>query len=81
MMPGPRCWRICWDGWPVLSPATRHGVSPAMAADAETSEGDLGFLAGRGVEIVLLADPGCKAAMRESRQRYPQVWSEDIGGR
>jgi hypothetical protein len=33
------------------------------------------------VEIVLLADEGCVAAMREFQERYPQVWSEDIGGR
>ena len=39
------------------------------------------FLAGGGVEIVLLDDPDCKAAMREFQQRYPQIWSEDIGGR
>ena len=43
--------------------------------------GDLGFLAGRGVEVVLLDDPGCQAVMREFQERYPQVWSEDIGGR
>ena len=46
-------------------PAIRHLVSPAMARDAGTYEGDLGFLAGRGVDVVLLDDPGCVAAMRE----------------
>jgi hypothetical protein len=51
---------------PRRRPATRHGVSPAMARDAGTHEGDLGFLAGRGVDVVLLDDPG---------------WSEDTGGR
>jgi hypothetical protein len=61
--------------------ATRHGVSPAVARDAGTYEGDLGFLAGRGVDVVLLDDPGCVAAMREFRQRYPLVWGEDTGGR
>jgi creatinine deaminase len=52
-----------------------------VVGEAETYEGDLGFLAGRGVEVVLLGDPGCVAVMREFQQRYPQVWSEDIGGR
>jgi cytosine deaminase len=33
------------------------------------------------VEVVLLDDPGCQAVMREFQERYPQVWSEDIGGR
>src|SRR6266516_4780108 len=28
MMPGPRCWRICWAGWPGAFPGGRPG-SPA----------------------------------------------------
>jgi cytosine/creatinine deaminase len=56
-------------------------VSPALAPGAGTREGDLGFLAGQGVDVVLFDDPGCVAAMREFQQRYPLVWSEDIGGR
>ena len=39
------------------------------------------FLSDRGVEIVLLDDEGCMAAMQEFQTRYPQIWSEDIGGR
>jgi creatinine deaminase len=66
---------------PASRSTTRHGVSPAMAPDAGTYEGDLGFLAGQGVDVVLLDDPGCAAAMREFQQRYALVWSEDIGGR
>jgi len=66
---------------PASRSTTRHGVSPAMPPDAERYEGDLGFLAGRGMDVVLLDDPGCVAAMREFRQRSAQVWSEDIGGR
>jgi cytosine deaminase len=31
--------------------------------------------------VVLLDDPACIAAMEEFQTRYPQVWSEDIGGR
>jgi creatinine deaminase len=56
-------------------------IPRVVVGEAETFEGDLGFLAGRGVEIVLLEDEACVAAMREFQQRYPQVWSEDIGGR
>ena len=52
-----------------------------VVGEAETYEGDLAFLADRGVEVVLLGDPDCVAVMREFQQRYPQVWSEDIGGR
>ncbi len=56
-------------------------IPRVVVGEAETFEGDLGFLADRGVEIVLLDDEDCVAAMREFQQRYPEVWSEDIGGR
>ncbi len=49
--------------------------------DALTFEGDLGFLADWGVEIVLLDDTGRMAAMRKFQKRFPDVWSEGIGGR
>jgi len=52
-----------------------------VVGEAQTFAGDLGFLVSKGVEIVLLDDPACVAAMQEFQQRYPQVWSEDIGGR
>jgi cytosine deaminase len=56
-------------------------IPRVVVGEAQTFEGDLGFLAGRGVEIVLLDDEDCKAVMREFQRRYPEVWSEDIGGR
>ena len=56
-------------------------IPRVVVGEAQTFAGDLAFLAGRGVEIVLLEDEGCMAAMREFQTRYPQIWSEDIGGR
>ena len=56
-------------------------IPRVVVGEARTFEGDLGFLQARGVEIVLLDDPACVAAMAEFQLRYPQVWSEDIGGR
>jgi cytosine/creatinine deaminase len=56
-------------------------IPRVVVGEASTFAGDLGFLTDRGVEIVLLDDEGCMAAMREFQERYPQVWSEDIGGR
>jgi cytosine deaminase len=56
-------------------------IPRVVVGEAQTYPGDLDFLVGRGVEIVLLEDPACVAAMQEFQQRYPQVWSEDIGGR
>jgi cytosine/creatinine deaminase len=56
-------------------------IPRVVVGEARTFEGDLGFLAGRGVDIVLLDDGDCVAVMQEFQRRYPEVWSEDIGGR
>jgi creatinine deaminase len=56
-------------------------IPRVVVGEAQTFAGDLGFLSDRGVEIVLLDDEGCMAAMQEFQRRYPQIWSEDIGGR
>jgi cytosine deaminase len=56
-------------------------IPRVVVGEADTFAGDLPFLTGRGVEIVLLDDEGCMAAMQEFQRRYPQIWSEDIGGR
>jgi creatinine deaminase len=56
-------------------------IPRVVVGEATTFAGDLGFLRSQGVAVVVLDDPGCVAAMREFQDRYPQVWSEDIGGR
>ncbi len=56
-------------------------IPRVVVGEARTFAGDLGFLRARGVDVVLLDDPACVAAMEEFQARYPEVWSEDIGGR
>jgi cytosine deaminase len=56
-------------------------IPRVVVGEAQTYPGDLAFLADRGVEVVLLDDEGCMAAMQEFQTRYPHIWSEDIGGR
>src|ERR1700730_2881745 len=56
-------------------------IPRVVVGEAQTFAGDLGFLSDRGVEIVLLDDEGFMAAIEEFQTRYPEVWSEDIGGR
>src|ERR1700684_1722204 len=56
-------------------------IPRVVVGEAETYAGDLGFLADRGVQVVLLDDSRCQDVMREFQERYPEVWSEDIGGR
>jgi cytosine/creatinine deaminase len=56
-------------------------IPRVVVGEAQTYPGDLPFLADRGVDIVLLDDEGCMAVMQEFQTRYPEIWSEDIGGR
>jgi cytosine/creatinine deaminase len=56
-------------------------IPRVVVGEARTFAGDLDFLRGRGVQIVLLDAPDCIALMEEFQTRYPEVWSEDIGGR
>src|SRR5215472_7223372 len=56
-------------------------IPRVVVGEATTFAGDLNFLAGHGVETVLLGDDRCVAVMREFQERYPEIWSEDIGGR
>jgi cytosine deaminase len=56
-------------------------IPRVVVGEARTYPGDLAFLRDQGVEVVLLEDPACVAAMEEFQARYPEVWSEDIGGR
>ena len=56
-------------------------IPRVVVGEATTFAGDLEFLASHGVDVVLLDDERCTAVMREFQERYPEVWSEDIGGR
>jgi cytosine deaminase len=56
-------------------------IPRVVVGEASTFAGDLAFLADRGVDVLLLDDERCTAVMREFQERYPEVWSEDIGGR
>jgi cytosine/creatinine deaminase len=56
-------------------------IPRVVVGEARTFAGDLDFLRGRGVQVVLLDNPACVAVMEEFQTRYPDVWSEDIGGR
>jgi creatinine deaminase len=56
-------------------------IPRVVVGEARTYLGDLGFLRSKGVDVVLLDDPACVAAMQEFQECYPAVWSEDIGGR
>jgi cytosine deaminase len=56
-------------------------IPRVVVGEATTFAGDLEFLRNHGVEVVLVGDERCIAVMQEFQERYPGVWSEDIGGR
>ena len=56
-------------------------IPRVVVGEATTFAGDLEFLSNHGVEVVLVDDQRCCAVMREFQERYPEIWSEDIGGR
>jgi len=56
-------------------------IPRVVVGEARTFAGDLEFLRARGVDVVLADDERCAAVMREFQERFPGIWSEDIGGR
>ena len=56
-------------------------IPRVVVGEATTFAGDLDFLSRHGVTVVLADDERCVAVMREFQERFPEVWSEDIGGR
>ncbi|WP_406394345.1 nucleoside deaminase [Streptomyces sp. NBC_00887] len=57
----------------------QFGISRVVIGEARTFHGGHDWLAGHGVEIVLLDDPECVALMRAFVRDRPELWNEDIG--
>jgi cytosine deaminase len=53
-------------------------VPRVVVGENQNFEGNLNFLAERGVEVVLLNDPACIALMERFIQERPELWNEDI---
>ncbi|MFE5188717.1 nucleoside deaminase [Streptomyces sp. NPDC056628] len=57
----------------------QFGISRVVIGEAVTFRGGHDWLAGHGVEIVLLDDPECVGLMRAFVACRPDLWNEDIG--
>ncbi|WSB85961.1 nucleoside deaminase [Streptomyces cellulosae] len=57
----------------------QFGISRVVVGEAVTFHGGHDWLAGHGVDVVVLDDPECVAMMREFTARNPELWGEDIG--
>ncbi len=56
----------------------QFGIARVVIGEQENFEGNAGFLAERGVDVVLLNDAGCIALMRQFIEEKPELWNEDI---
>ncbi|HEX2312377.1 MAG TPA: nucleoside deaminase [Thermomonospora sp.] len=57
----------------------QFGISRVVVGEARTFEGRHGWLAGHGVEVVVLDDPECVELMTAFVKERPDLWNEDIG--
>jgi cytosine deaminase len=57
----------------------QFGISRLVVGEARTFVGGHDWLAGHGVEVVVLDDPGCVAMMTDFIATQPALWNEDIG--
>ena len=56
-----------------------YGIPRVVVGENETFMGGEDYLRSRGVEVINLDSPECKALMAEFIERYPEIWNEDIG--
>jgi cytosine/creatinine deaminase len=56
----------------------QFGIPRVVVGERENFEGNCDFLAGRGVDVVLLDEPGCVALMARFIRERPELWNEDI---
>lgn len=56
-----------------------YKIPRVVIGENRTFLGNEALLRERGVQVIVLDDPECKALMDEFIRRYPDVWNEDIG--
>lgn len=59
--------------------ALLYGIPRIVVGENTTFRGPEDHLRSRGVEVVVLDDPGCIALMEEFIASEPDLWNEDIG--
>lgn len=56
-----------------------YKIPRVVVGENRTFLGNEALLRERGVEVIVLDDPECKALMDTFIARYPDIWNEDIG--
>jgi cytosine/creatinine deaminase len=57
----------------------QFGISRLVVGEARTFSGGHDWLAGHGVEVLVLDDPACADMMSGFIAAHPRLWHEDIG--
>ena len=58
----------------------QFGIPRVVIGEAKNFAGNIEFLSGRGVEVVLMHDEACIDLMTRFMQERPDLWHEDIAG-
>ena len=56
----------------------QFGIPRVVVGEDRNFDGNIPFLAGRGVEVALLQDPACIELMGRFIREHPEIWNEDI---
>ncbi|ROV91293.1 hypothetical protein VSDG_07800 [Cytospora chrysosperma] len=56
-----------------------YGISRVVIGENNNFLGGEAYLRSRGVEVVVLDDPGCTGLMDKFIEEKPELWNEDIG--
>lgn len=56
-----------------------YGIPRVVIGENRTFRGPEDYLRSRGVELILVDDPDCKALMDRFIRDHPALWHEDIG--
>lgn len=59
----------------------QFGVPRVVVGENQNFPGNIDFLKGHGIEVVLLNDPACISLMSRFIAEHPDLWDEDIAGR
>ena len=58
----------------------QFGIGRVVIGEAKNFAGNIEFLSGRGVEVVLMHDEACIELMSRFIEERPDLWYEDIAG-
>ncbi len=56
-----------------------YGIPRVVIGENQTFKGPEGYMRSRGVELILVDSPECKALMKQFIREKPELWNEDIG--